>query len=257
MLPSPAMESMARLLPWDANFMSVTRTSQKPSFGMDLDYGDSQGGFTLLELLLATFIASLVMGMLSVALTFSLGMWEREQNRQHDSAESMVDLLKFQLAGLDTSPLPLGEQPEPLFLMKEDSIVFVTAHSVKAISGGAPAVVRYLFDAAENRLFYGEIPFSPHRLKMIEEFLETTPSGQREARLFFSVDMEEFSLLAEQEEQEDFSTELTEETIPQAVIVNWQREGEAHVRTVVLRTNYLFPPVAVAPRTGTTPRSPF
>ncbi len=235
----------------------MTRAVQQSSFCHGFSLKDNQSGFTLLELLLATLIASIVIGMLSVALTFSLSLWQREQNSQHDSAQSMVDLLQFQLAGLDASPLPMGGRAAPLFLLEEDSIAFVTAHSVKAMSRGAPAVVRYVFDPAQERLYYSEMPFSPHRMKRIEEFLEVTPSGQGEGALFFSVHMSDFSMVAEQEEGESFSTESIERTIPHALILTWKREAGSPQGTAVLRLNYLFPPVAVAHPPVATGGSPF
>ncbi len=211
-------------------------------------YRESRSGFTLLELLLATLIASLVIGMLSVALSFSLGMWQREQGRRQDNAGNMIELIKHQLAGVDTTSITVQGQMGPLFQVGEGSLAFVTHHSVKALSKGAPAVVRYFFSASDGQLLYGEIPFDPYHPELIEEFLDMPPSLQLDPPLFYAVEMHDFSLTAEQEEDAGFPQGTGEADIPRTITLKWARTADAAPLTVLLRTDYLFPRVVPSRR---------
>ena len=47
-------------------------------------------GFTLLELVLATLISAIVIGIFSVALSLSLRMWERQQDREPSDVPSLL-----------------------------------------------------------------------------------------------------------------------------------------------------------------------
>ncbi len=62
-------------------------------------------GFTLVELVIATVIASLVMGIVAVALGFSLRIWERRQNQAPSDMPAVIELLKWQLATFEPQPV--------------------------------------------------------------------------------------------------------------------------------------------------------
>lgn len=206
-------------------------------------------GFTLLELILATLISSLVMGILSVALTFSLRMWEREQNRQLDDAPAMVELLKLQLASTDNTPMKIGDQTRALFELEDNSFAFVTSHSVKALSKGAPVVARYIFDSGERKLYYSEIPFDPYHPAAIEEFLQIDPHRTDGWPRFYGIEVKEFSLVVnKQEKDEEFPGDGEGgSAIPEVVVLSWSRMTEDFVHTSVMRTDFFFPQDIEAP----------
>lgn len=200
-----------------------------------------QAGFTLLELVLATLISSLVMGILASALTFSLRVWEREQSRKGSEAPSMIELLKKQLANADPVNILSAGESRPLFQGDEHSITFTTAHSVRAISKGAPVVVRYFYDPGERLLYYAEIPLDPYHGEAVERFLNLQPGrGDKKDSLFYSVEMTSFSLTYEQTEREDFGAPKTDGVYPDAIVVTWSADADASPHYALIRPNSFF-----------------
>ena len=62
-------------------------------------------GFTLIELILATAISALVIGILSVCFSFTLRVWQGTQNQKPDQTFQLADLLNRQLAECDPKPI--------------------------------------------------------------------------------------------------------------------------------------------------------
>lgn len=209
------------------------------SNGKDKVHG--QAGFTLLELVLATLISSLVMGILASALTFSLRVWEREQNRKGNEAPSMIELLKKQLANVDPVNILSAGESRPLFQGDEHSITFTTAHSVRAISKGAPVVVRYVYDPRERLLYYAEIPLDPYHGDAVDGFLNLQPGREsKKDSLFHSVGMTSFSLSYEQAEREEFGSQNTGGVYPDAIVVTWSADEDASPHYALIRPNSFF-----------------
>jgi len=198
-------------------------------------------GFTLVELVLATLISTLVIAILSVALTFSMKMWERQRNREVSELPMLIELLAMQLVSFDSTPLQseLGSAKQ-LFVGDEHSLTLATDYSVKAISGGVPVVARYVYEPREKVLYYAEMPMDPYHDEPLRDFLTMKPGDKSNWPRFYPIDVEGFSLLYLGEEDETYGEVWNEEqTIPIAVLIKWTSGGESFSRMVA--PDLLFP----------------
>lgn len=200
-------------------------------------------GFTLLELVLATFISSLVVGIMAVSLNLSLRVWERQQSRPHNHMPQIVDLLKWQLATFDATPIAISDDTKTLFQGTEHSLAFATSHSVKALSGGVPVVVRYTYLPGPKKLFYAEVPLNPHHPDFIREFLLLKPEKPPSWPRFIALDVAQFSLAYRAEDAEQFTTSWESDgTLPEAVLIRFnQQDGQAPSFNLIT-PNFFFPP---------------
>jgi len=195
----------------------------------------SSSGFTLLELLIATLISSLVIGILTVSLSFSLRIWERNRGVHSGDQEivHLLELMTLQLATFNPTPILVTEDKKPLFLGDEQSLTFATNYSVRALSHGVPVICRYLFSPAEGRLYYAELPFDPYHVKPIQEFLQMRPSGQESKPQFYgtTVEVTEFSIGYQTKESGQLSDAGEDASgLPLAVLVRISfRQGEKTV----------------------------
>jgi prepilin-type N-terminal cleavage/methylation domain-containing protein len=192
-------------------------------------------GFTLLELLIATLISSLVIGILTVSLSFSLRIWERNRGALSGDQEivHLLELLTLQLATFNPTPILVTEDKKPLFLGDEQSLTFATNYSVRALSHGVPVICRYLFIPAEQRLYYAELPFDPYHVKPIQEFLQMQPSGRGSKLRFYGTTMavSEFSIGYQSKESGHRPDAWEDDSgLPLAVLVRISfRQGEKTV----------------------------
>lgn len=196
----------------------------------------SQGGFTLLELVLATVISALVVGMLATVLSFSLRVWEKQQNQKTSDMPALLELLKWQLANFDPTPLATGEghQMQALFVGDEHSLAFATDHSVRALSKGAPVIARYLYSQNEKKLYYAERPLDPYHPDEMKEFLAMKPGDDKAWPRFFPTDAAEFTLDLIRGENEGAGD------VPSAIAIRWSPgEGVGSTLQVVV-PNFLF-----------------
>lgn len=200
----------------------------------------SNQGFTLLELVLAMLISSLVMGILSVALGFSLRVWERQFDRRTSDMPAMIDLLKWQLASMNPVPVQSEGETRVVFQGKEHSLTFATDISVRALSHGVPVVARYLFKPSEKLLYYAEIPFDPYHPEPIEQFMKLEPAKKKTWPVFQATEALQVTFSFEGGEGGVEKQWNDEKEIPLAVGVRWSdREGEK--RTTVIAPNSFFP----------------
>lgn len=201
------------------------------------------GGFTLLELLLATLISSLVIGILSVALTFSLRMWERQQDRKPNEFPVILELLSMQLADFDATPLSSEfGAGGPLFIGDDHSLIIATDHSVKALSGGVPVVARYTYLPGDKVLYYSEIPLDPYHPEILRDFIEVPPGEKSTWPHFYPVKVDEFSIEYSDEENGNFASAWNDpEKLPKAILVNWTLNEKAFSRLIL--PDLLFPQV--------------
>jgi len=133
---------------------------------------DAGGGFTLLELLIAMALTSLVMLMVSSSLSFTSRMWIRAEDRQEKagSVGSLVDLMGMQIGGYYA--FDSGKAGNlPVVKGTATTLFVVTTHSVKSLNGGAPVVAAYLFDESSGKVAYYEIPADFGRLELLREFM--------------------------------------------------------------------------------------
>lgn len=197
-------------------------------------------GFTLLELVLATFISTLVIGILSVSLSFSLRMWERQQNQKPFSTPSIIELLKWQLTQFNPTPMKAEGQSFTLLAGDKQSITLATGHSVKAISRGIPVIARYVFDPREKKLFYAEVPLDPYHPSVFQELHNLRPGKEKTFPRFYSSDIEDFALAYGGEEKSSFVDSWEGEALPTAVMVRWMQKEDPTAYSYVVYPNFLF-----------------
>jgi|GEM_PF-547053 len=199
-------------------------------------------GFTLVELVIATLISSLVMGIISVALGFSLRIWERQQNQTPSDMPAVIQLLKWQLATFEPLPVRIDQESVPVFKGDARSLTFATAHSVKAITRGAPVVARYVFVPRDKTLYYTEIPFDPYNTEIIEEFMKFMPGKDKKRRGFFATAVAEMTFsYADAGETDSFEENWQGDgSIPGVVVVTWTPDGRARMAAAMV-PNALFP----------------
>lgn len=145
---------------------------------------NSESGFTLLELIIATAISALVLGILAVCLSFTIREWEVSANLQPDQSFLLTDLLKRQLAESDPTPIKFTDgSVRSLFSAHSNSLTFITSHSVKAISQGVPVVARYDYNPGSKMLSYSELLLNPYYPKAIEEFMAGGSPGEKKMEI--------------------------------------------------------------------------
>ncbi|MCE5244488.1 MAG: prepilin-type N-terminal cleavage/methylation domain-containing protein [Desulfobacteraceae bacterium] len=200
-----------------------------------------RSGFTLIELVLATFISSLVIGIMAICLSFTLRSWEREQNRTYSDMPALIHLLKLQLACFDPMAVTIDGQKGIFFEGDERSLAFCTDHSVRAITRGAPVIARYVFFPEEKKLYYAEIPADPYHSESVTEFLQMEPRKAEKSGLkFHAVDVANFELTYTGEDKGGGGAWSDLFSIPKSVVVTWVTgDGSAPYSTFLI-PNCLF-----------------
>lgn len=198
-------------------------------------------GFTLIELILATAISALVVGILSVCFAFTLRVWQGTQNQKPDQTFQLADLLNRQLAECDPKPIKFKDSAHPVFTGQPNSIAFVTAHSVKAISQGVPVVARYTYDPNSRVLSYSELLLDPYHTGSIEKFLAGRFTSKKATEFrSYGVDFPEFVLAYAGKESKEFlqAWDAVDE-LPVEVLLRWRaKDSVVHAR--VCMVNSLF-----------------
>jgi hypothetical protein len=149
----------------------------------------------------------MVIGIVAVALSFCLRLWERHQNYGPNDALRIVELMTLQIGSFNAAPVRFDEgEEQTLLLGDKESLTLATNYSLKALSKGVPVVARYIFHPEEKRLYYGEMPFNPKDPDLIEEFLDMNPSAKDNLVRFYSVSASELSIELLEKEGEDGPT---------------------------------------------------
>jgi len=202
-------------------------------------------GFTLLELVLAVFIFSLVIGILSVSLTFSLRVWRKQQDQKPPDVPNILELMKAQVANFDPVPVRLDEESKFLFQGSEHSLSLTTDRSVKAISKGIPVIARYVFQEKDQKLYYSEMVLDPYHPESIQKFLKMTPGKEKQWPQFYAVDVIKLSFSYSGNEDGSGYAETWDNssTIPSSVIVkcitNYKDVSTSYVQ--IMTPNSFFP----------------
>ncbi|MGA2938295.1 MAG: prepilin-type N-terminal cleavage/methylation domain-containing protein [Syntrophobacteraceae bacterium] len=211
-------------------------------------------GFTLIELILATAISALVVGILSVCFSFALRVWQSTQNQKPDLTFQLTDLLNRQLAECDPKPIRFTGSVHPVFAGQPNSIAFVTSHSVKAISQGVPVVARYSYDSNSRVLYYSELLLDPYHPGSIEKFLAGRSSGKQDTAVrTYGVNFQEFVLAYADKESREFSQSWeTADQLPVEVLVRWRaQDSVVHARACMVNSPFSIEvPKALPPGAG-------
>jgi prepilin-type N-terminal cleavage/methylation domain-containing protein len=226
------------------------------------DHG-SPAGFTLIELIIATAISALVIGILAVCFSFSLRVWQKAHDRKADQTFLLADLLQHQLAECDTTPVKFPDNSmHPVFFGQANSIAFITSHSVKAISGGVPVVARYTYDPNSKVLSYSELVFNPYYTEAIQNFVEgRQAAGNKKSEIrSYGVNIQGFGLAYGGKGATQFTESWnTNDQVPVEVLLYW-RDNDSLNHSIVCLLNTPFPVEAqktapiTAPITGGTPQ---
>jgi prepilin-type N-terminal cleavage/methylation domain-containing protein len=209
----------------------------------DFDLFKNNSGFTLIELVIAMVISTLVIGILSVCLSFSLRAWESTQNRKTDHTAAFVDLLKQQLSEFSPTPVKFEDGLHPVFKGTSKSVVFATLHSVKAISHGVPVVARYIYDPGSRILYYSEMPLDPYHSKSILDFMQAKDSrGDRDKEKYrsYPIELAGFTLSFSGKEGKQFEDAWDHpDEAPVEILLSWAGE-ESAISGQVLMLNSPF-----------------
>jgi hypothetical protein len=200
-------------------------------------------GFTLIELIIATALSIVVLGILAVALSFSLRVWEREQNRKTSDMPNLVALLKWQLASFDPVYFTFDARRSLIFQGTEDSLAFTTDYSIKALSKGVPVIARYVFVAKAGKIFYAEMPIDPYKPDAVKDFLKRKPDeNDKTWPRFFATEAAGFSFSYAGGDAADRYSEVWEDdsAIPAMVVLKWVPAEGATPFTYSVIPNFLF-----------------
>jgi len=215
----------------------------------------SPSGFTLIELILATAISALVIGILTVCFSFTLRIWLSAQDQRSDEAFQLADLLKRQLSELDPTPVRFTDSSvHPLFTGQQNSIAFVTNHSVKAISQGVPVVAHYTYDPNTKVLSYSELLMDPYHPALMERFLADRSSLGKETQVrSYGVGFQEFVLAYAGKDSKEFSRSWDSASeLPVEVLLLWKgKDSVIHARICMLNAPFsIESPNTLAPAVG-------
>jgi prepilin-type N-terminal cleavage/methylation domain-containing protein len=133
-------------------------------------------GFSLLELLVAVAVLSLVIGIATYAYALFVRQWDGHLGR-YDVAQAQYQRLEWLAAALeDTLPyIVQDDQGEPgfYFLGREEGLTLITLSPIFAV--GEPALIRVFRESDEEgswRLVYEEAPFAGDVLARADQRME-------------------------------------------------------------------------------------
>ena len=232
--------------------MNTIRT-QRPSIKrrVEVDLGlvaPSSAGFTLLELLIATFISALVIGILSVCLTVTLRIWEKNRGVEPGDQEivRLLEVMTLQLGTFNPTPMALNDdkQKQLLFFASKNTLSFATNYSIKSISKGAPVISRYVYQPGSKRLYYAELPMDPYHPEPLKKFLKEAPSDKETWPRYFAMEMQLLDLsFAYRGQNVDSFGEAWEEPseLPQSILIKLSvRQGPKTINyTRIINPHFL------------------
>jgi hypothetical protein len=154
----------------------------------------SSAGFTLLELILATFISALVIGILSVCLSVALRIWEKNRGVEPGDQEivRLLEVMTQQLGCFNPTPMALKDdnKKQLQFFANKHTLSFATNYSIKSISKGAPVISRYIYQPGSKRLYYAEIPMDPYHPAPLNKFLKEAPTDKETWPRYYAMEMQ-------------------------------------------------------------------
>ena len=216
----------------------------------------NNAGFTLIELVLATVISTLVIGILSVCLSFSLRAWESTQNRKPVQTSAFIDLLKQQLAEINPTPVKFEDGLHPVFNASSQFLAFATSHSIKAVTRGVPVVARYLYDPRSKVIYYSEMPLDPYHAKSIRDFTQAKDSkGDTDKQKYrsYPIELAEFHLMfAGKDGNALTDTWDRPDEIPIEIVLNWADDSMQSSQIFMVNCPFTIDVDKTAPVPGAT-----
>lgn len=194
-------------------------------------------GFTLLEMIIAMVITSMVIFMISSSFSFTSRMWiKSEQDERVRDLELLVDLMAVQLGSYYVFDIQKAGGLQGITGTR-DTLVIATSHSVKAMNGGAPVLARYEFDPGTGRMLYAELPIDWNKKDELLRFANTEVMDDANA---VSYAASEFSFEYVSEDTEDMTDEW--QGGPHnlgALNVIWRENEQEQEQTRTLSPGYL------------------
>lgn len=149
----------------------------------------SANGFTLVEVVMALSLSTLVVLTLALSFSLVLGLWEKEQKQEADEISRVMNLLHMQSAALYPGEVKVEGKPVHSFRGTDRELTLITTGSVKSLHGGAPVAVRYEFDGLERELRYTERSLTAAQDTLAKMF----QSGSSSLRADFTINVHEVS----------------------------------------------------------------
>jgi hypothetical protein len=205
-------------------------------------------GFTLLELLIATFISALVIGILSVCLSVAMRIWEKNRGSEPGDQEvvRLLEVMTLQLGTFNPTPMVLKEDKERqlAFFAGKHSLSFATNYSIKSISRGAPVISRYVYQPGSKRLYYAELPLDPYHPERLAKFLKEAPTDKETWPRYYAMEMQlvDLSFAYRGEKADSFGEAWEEPTeLPQTILIKLSvRQGPKTVHyTRIINPHFL------------------
>jgi prepilin-type N-terminal cleavage/methylation domain-containing protein len=111
------------------------------------------GGFTLLEVLIAVIVGSLVMVLMTGSFGVSIRIWERLGGGEADPLPLLADLVRLQAGSLGDGSGGQGS-------MRGDAhrLEMVTTHTVRSLHPAGPVTASYIYYPDSRTLMYLERP---------------------------------------------------------------------------------------------------
>jgi hypothetical protein len=206
---------------------------------------NQSSGFTLVELVLATLISAMVIGIFAAALSLSLRIWERQQNREPSDIPSLFELLKWQLSQFEPVLITYDGKQHAIFRGDEQSLAFATHYSVRAISKGIPVIARYVFTPG-GTLYYAEMPLDPYHPEPMQQFLQMNPGNAKSWPRFYPVEIGDCVFSYGGGENGEMASSVDDEIgIPSTVIVKCAGLGGSAQFSAAMFVNSPFTKLAV------------
>lgn len=205
--------------------------------------GQTAPGFTLVELLLATFISALVIAIASVSLSFSLRIWERNQYRDPPSGAQLLDLLQLQIGSFYPFQVRYEGGKRTILSGDGSSLLLATGYSVRALSKGAPVLARYVFNEQTHKIYYAEIPLDPYHEERTKDFVRAAADEDKDGPFrFYAIEAAQWEFGYRDPESDDFSDAWDKPTgLPSSIRVMGKWKDDAPEWTRIITLGFLFP----------------
>ncbi len=199
--------------------------------------------FTLIEVLIAITIGSMVIGIVAMAFSLSVRNWERAKSSDspYTSSEELINFMEKQLLHIFKKTVQLGEENKLFFSGEKNKLIFITDYSPLGISGNCKVVVKYQYDKNDKKLYYSQIIYSksPNLLDQIRSFITLKPEDLSQYPFVTStaISINNFSITYKSKDGTSFQDAWTDiKSLPSYITVKAQptEEDKPLVRLIYL-----------------------